>query len=78
MDKLISPFHSSFIPVHHIQDNIIVGQEILHKIKKARGRRVLTAMKTDMEKAYDRIKWSFVHQVISNAGFDVKLINLIM
>ncbi|KAK4262491.1 hypothetical protein QN277_028046 [Acacia crassicarpa] len=55
MKDLISPFQSSFIKGRCIQDNILVGQEILHIMGKNRSKKGLMAMKIDLEKAYDRI-----------------------
>ncbi|KAK4280290.1 hypothetical protein QN277_011932 [Acacia crassicarpa] len=55
IDGLISPFQASFIKGRCIQDNIIVGHEIIHIMNKNRSKRGLMAMKVDLEKAYDRI-----------------------
>lgn len=56
MDDLISPYQSSFIKGRHIQDNLIVGQEVMHIIKTAKGKSRLMALKIDLQKAYDRIR----------------------
>lgn len=36
------------------------------------------AVKTDMSKAYDRIEWSFIYQVLTRLGFHPTWINWIM
>lgn len=41
MPSWIAPNQSSFVPNRHIQDNIIVAQELIHIMKKLRRRRVL-------------------------------------
>ncbi|XP_028800180.1 uncharacterized protein LOC114755464 [Neltuma alba] len=38
MDDLVSPYQASFIKRRHIQDNIIIGQELLHVMSKAKGK----------------------------------------
>lgn len=78
MNGIVSPFQSSFIKDRHIQDNIIVGQEIRHIIKKARGRNGLMALKIDLEKVYDLIRWDFIQQVLLDVGLDSTFINVIM
>lgn len=78
MDELILPYQASFIPGRHLQDNVIVGQEILQKVKKSKGRRGFMVMKIDLKKAFDCLKWSFLREVISRAGFGNKFIELAM
>lgn len=78
LDKLISPFQASFVPGRQIQDNIIIGQEIMHIMKKAKRKKGFIAMKIDLEKAYDRIRWDFLKQVLEEAGLNDKFISLIM
>ena len=36
------------------------------------------AIKTDMSKAYDRIKWSFIEALIHKMGFDPRWINIML
>ncbi|XP_028767839.1 uncharacterized protein LOC114725488 [Neltuma alba] len=77
MDNIISPYQTSFIKGRNIQDNIIVGQEIMHIMKKSKGKKGLMALKIDLEKAYDRIRWDFLQQVLLEVGFDDGFVNLI-
>lgn len=56
LNKIISPYRAAFVPGRAIQENIIVGQEVLHSMKAKRGRKRLAALKLDMEKAYDRME----------------------
>ncbi|KAK4262419.1 hypothetical protein QN277_027981 [Acacia crassicarpa] len=78
INELVSPFQASFIQGRHIQDNIIIGQELLHIMSRNRSRRGLMAMKIDLEKAYDRIRWEFLQQVLIEAGFEDDFIHLII
>lgn len=59
LSRLISPFQAAFVPGHSIQENVILGQEVLHTMKTKKGRRWMFALKLDMEKAYDRMEWGF-------------------
>lgn len=55
-----------------------MGQEILHTMKKSKRRKGFFVMKIDLEKAYDRIRWDFLHTVLRDAGMSDKLIHLLM
>lgn len=78
MNDLITPFQSSFIVGRHIQDNLIIGQEMLHIINKNKSKKGIMALKIDMEKAYDRISWDFLKQVLTEVGLNMGYINLIL
>uniref|UniRef100_A0A803Q980 Reverse transcriptase domain-containing protein n=1 Tax=Cannabis sativa TaxID=3483 RepID=A0A803Q980_CANSA len=52
--------------------------EIVHTIKKKKGRGGLMAIKIDMHKAYDRIEWPFLQRVLENHGFNDVVVKLIM
>lgn len=43
----------------------------------SKGKKKFLAIKVDLEKAYDRIKWSFLHDTLIKAGFPNDLINII-
>ena len=55
MDKLVTPMQSSFVPGRHITDNIIVTQEVVHSMRRMRGKDGYIAVKIDLEKAYARL-----------------------
>jgi hypothetical protein len=58
--NIISPNQSVFLQGRSIQDNSILAHEIFHSMKKKRGSGGLMALKLDMEKAFDRMEWSFI------------------
>ncbi|KAH9768956.1 reverse transcriptase domain-containing protein [Citrus sinensis] len=79
LHKIISPTQSAFIPHRLITDNIIVGYECLHKIRHCKSKRKgLVALKLDVSKAYDRLEWSFLEQIMKRLGFSHQWISLIM
>ncbi|CAL1367951.1 unnamed protein product [Linum trigynum] len=78
MKKLISPRQSSFIPGRQTADNIFVVQEVLHSLKKKRGRKGGMVIKIDLEKAYDRLRWDFLRDTLIEVGLPSSWIRCIM
>jgi len=74
LDKIISPFQSAFIAGRSIHDNILLTHEIMHKFKNTKTKHAWSALKLDMEKAYDRLKWDFIIKCLMEFGFDQKWI----
>ena len=62
-----------------ITDTILFPYECVHKIKnKKRGQSGLGAIKLDMHKAYDRVEWSFLHDMMVKLGFHEQWIQMMM
>ena len=59
-------------------DNAILVQEIVHSMSRRKGRTGLMAIKIDLEKAYDRLEWSFIRDTLKLLNFPNHLISLIM
>ena len=79
LDDVISPSQSAFVPGCLISDNIIVAYEITHfLLNKIEGDLDYAALKLDMSKAYDRVEWNFLEQMMKRLGFDDQWIRLIM
>lgn len=78
LEKLISPNQNSFIPNRGSDINFIVASEILHSMNKKKGKIGLLALKLDLEKAYDRLEWTFIEHCLKNMNFSYDSIKLIM
>ena len=59
-------------------DNAIVVQEIIHTLSMKKGRVGYMAIKVDLKKAYDKMEWSFIREMLINANLPHNLISLIM
>lgn len=68
---------SSFIPGRQGVNNVIIVQELVHSMRKKTSTTKWMAVKLDLEKAYDRISWSFLRSVLVIVNLQ-KLIDLIM
>jgi len=75
MSKIISPLQAAFFPGRVILDNTIIVHEILHMMKKRLGKGGLMAIKVDMKRAYDKIEWPFLFDVMAYFGFCASWIN---
>ena len=42
----------------------------MHSLKKIQGRKGYMVIKIDLEKAYDRMNWSFIKKILEEIGFD--------
>ncbi|KAL6580845.1 hypothetical protein OROMI_006768 [Orobanche minor] len=71
---MINPAQSGFIKGRNITDNILTAHEVTHDSSQSITN---TIIKLDMEKAYDRINWNFIIQVMTRFGFSIVWINFI-
>ncbi|XP_031402735.1 uncharacterized protein LOC116212324 [Punica granatum] len=78
MSDLISPNQVSFVPGRHIQDNIVIAQELVHTMSRMRGKKLFMSIKIDLEKAYDRLSWDFIRDTLAIAGFPSNLRRVIL
>ena len=78
LSNLISPNQSSFIPGKTTTDNIIITQEIIHTLRSKKGKTGGMVLKIDLEKAYDRISWEFIHHTLREFNLNATWITLIM
>ena len=75
---IIGPFQSSFVQGRSIIDNILIAQEVVHSMQKKQGKGGWFALKVDLEKAFDRLRWDFVHDTLSDIDLPPPMINVIM
>ena len=68
LSGIISPQQSSFVKGRQIFDNVLLVQECIADIRKA-GRGGNVVLKLDMAKAYDRVSWPVLIQVLRWFGF---------
>ena len=79
LPKLISETQSAFVACRLITDNILIAQEMFHALRTNPScQSKYVAIKTDMSKAYDRVEWSFLEELMERMGFDGRWINRIM
>ncbi|XP_027182183.1 uncharacterized protein LOC113780597 [Coffea eugenioides] len=75
LPKIISANQSGFVRGRLISDNYLLTQELISNIgRKARGGNV--ALKLDMMKAYDRVVWPFLINVLRAFGFGEQWIDM--
>lgn len=76
--KLISLLQTAFVSGRMGLDNMIIAQEIIHTMTLKKGKTRFMAIKIDLEKAYDRLEWHFIRDVLELYRLPPSLIKLIM
>ncbi|XP_071928018.1 uncharacterized protein [Coffea arabica] len=76
LPKIISPQQTGFVKGRNITENFLLAQEVISGMaKKNRGGNVV--MKLDMSKAYDRVAWSHIINVLRRFGFGERFIDMV-
>jgi hypothetical protein len=79
LPDIILPSQSAFILGWLIIDNSLVAFETLHMMHSCMyGKAGFIAIKLDMSKAYDRVEWCFLKEVMKRMGFANACVNLII
>ena len=65
---IIRPTQTAFMSGRHILEGVVVLHETLHELHSKKLDGVL--LKIDFEKAYDKVNWGFLQQVMRMKGFD--------
>ena len=78
LSNLVSPYQTAFVPGQKGIDNAIIVQELVHTMSKMKRRERFMEIKIDLEKAYDRLEWSFIRDTLALFKFPNHLASLIM
>ncbi|XP_015950345.1 uncharacterized protein LOC107475226 [Arachis duranensis] len=70
MPRLVGEVQSAFVGGRKILDRTLIACEVVNWVRKKRVPAWI--VKLDFQKAYDRVRWSFVEKVLLNMGFGVK------
>jgi hypothetical protein len=71
-ESTISKTPTAFIPGRNILEEVVILYEMMHKIRKKKRKWII--MKVDFEKAYDKVQWSFLFEVLERKFFPEKWI----
>jgi len=74
-DKLISSNQSAFIKGRYILESVVSAHEIIHEVHRKRDCGII--FKLDYEKAYDRVSWEFLDEMLTSRGFGEKWVGWI-
>jgi hypothetical protein len=78
LNRYISAEQSAFIADRSILDNVMVAMETIHHMKcKVKGKVGEVALKIDISKAYDRVEWRYLLNVMRKMGFCEKWVKWI-
>ena len=74
-DRLIASNQTAFIKGRFLLESVVAAHEIIHEVPKNDSQGII--LKLDYEKAYDRVRWEFLEDMMSSRGFGEKWIRWI-
>jgi hypothetical protein len=67
VQKVIQPSQIAFLPGRYILEGVTILHETIHELHRKKLNGVI--FKVDFEKAYDKVNWSFLQQILRLKGF---------
>lgn len=79
LGSIISDKQSAFIEGRILTGNALIAFEINHYMKrKTQGKNGIAGHKIDVSKAYDKLEWGFIHNMMQRFGFNQRWIDRVM
>ena len=79
LPNLVCENQKVFVVERFITDNVLVASETMYHIsQKRKGKEREMALKLDMSKAYDRVEWRCLEQIMLKLGFTKRWVALVM
>lgn len=79
LPSIIDDTQSAFVQGRSIFNNIIVAHESVFAMKKrTMGKKGFVAAKLDISKAYDRVRWDYLEEMLQTMNFPDKWVYLLM
>jgi hypothetical protein len=69
-ESIISKTQTAFLPGRNILEGVVILHETLHKMRRKKKKGIV--MKLDFEKAYDKVSWPFLMEVLERKNFPIK------
>jgi len=67
---VVRPTQTAFMPGRNIMEGVVILHKTIHELHTKKRDGVI--FKIDFEKAYDKVKWSFLQQTLRMKGFSPK------
>lgn len=77
LNRLIALAQATFISNRSITDNTILNHEIMHYMNGRKGKLTYMALKIDRMKAYNKVDWGALKDIMKFHGFSPTFINLV-
>ena len=71
--KVIGDNQTGFMKGRNILEGVVILHEVVHELKSSRKKGII--LKIDFEKAYDKVRWAFLEEVMTRKGFPNTWIN---
>ncbi|XP_074274110.1 uncharacterized protein LOC141597542 [Silene latifolia] len=76
--SVVSDSQQAFVPGRLMTDRCLIAHEVMHYINKTKkGTNCFAVLKLDMNKAFDRVSWTFLMLVMKHMGFPTYWRNII-
>lgn len=69
LNGAISENQTAFIPGRLITDNVLIAHELMHSLHTKKLKTKFMAFKLDISKAFDKVEWNFIVQIMRRMGF---------
>lgn len=79
LPDLVEDYQNAFIPGRLMVDNCFIASELMAYVRrKTKGKQCAGILKVDLSKAYDRVRWDFLEDVLKAMAFPAVWIQRIM